>query len=108
MRFGAPFLYILVDISIRMCYYVYIREAVNVAGNTMRTNTVYKALRAVASMAVRCEERAEKWRSEFGEDDDMRLGELVRAEAYREAVLHMVEDLGLDAKELWPVMIVED
>lgn len=77
------------------------------AGDTIRTQSVYKALRMLARTAKRCDERAEAWKKEFGENDDMRRAELLRAESYREAVQKIVEELRLDMAELWPDMVVE-
>lgn len=77
------------------------------AGDMVRTASVYKALRLAARAAKRCEDRANAWRDEYGENDDMRRYELVRADAYREAVQIVAEELRLDIKELWPDLIVD-
>jgi hypothetical protein len=82
-------------------------EAVNMAGQSVRTTSIYKALRQVARLAKRCDERAEAWKKEYGEGDEMRRAELIRAEAYREAVQHMAEELDLDMAELWPDLIAD-
>lgn len=72
------------------------------AGSTIRTATLYKTLRSLARKANNCEKRAEAWKKEYGPDDDLRRAELVRAEAYREALQQIIEDLDLDIKNLWP------
>lgn len=77
------------------------------AGQAIRTASVLKALRMIARAAKRCDDLAETWKTEYGEADEMRLSELVRAEAYRHAVQEIAEELDIDMTELWPDLITE-
>lgn len=77
------------------------------ASAMIRTNSVLKALRMVARMAQRCNDRAEAWKDQFEAKDDLRVAEIIRAEAYRDAVQQIAEQLDIDKSELWPDLIVE-
>jgi hypothetical protein len=68
-----------------------------------RTASVYKALRTVAQAARRSEEMAEKWKKEYGPDDDMRRYDMVRAEALYQAIQIILDEIpSLQVTELFP------
>jgi hypothetical protein len=74
------------------------------AGETIRTQTLYKALRLIAQTANRCEERADAWLKEYGVNDLNARTEKVRAEAYREVIHQLCSILDLDEADLLPVV----
>jgi cystathionine beta-lyase/cystathionine gamma-synthase len=74
------------------------------AGETIRTQTLYKALRLIAQTANRCEERADAWLKEYGMNDLNARTEQVRAEAYREVIHQLCNILDLDQAEVLPAL----